>query len=410
MKYIVLIMDGAAGEPLEQLEGKTTLEASMTTLLDMMARKGTVGMVRTVPEGLEPSSATAITSILGYDPAQNNFGRGAIEAASMGIELAPNEVALRVNTLSIVDGIMASYSCDAIPTEESTAIVTRLAESLNDDTFTLYPGVSYRHILVVKDHPELMELSFTPPHDISDRAVAPYLPTGPGAELLQDYTDRARALLAADWTNADRIERGLKPATDLWPFWPGVAPQGTVPFAQARGGLTCALTSGVDLLGGLAELFGIDRLEIPEVTGGPDNNFGAQVTGGLDALADHDVVVVHVEAPDEQGHAGDIEGKMTAIEMIDTQMVSRIYGYAKEHGDVRVLVMPDHPTPISIKTHNGSPVPFLLWGEGIDPNGAAAYSEHQGSATGLVVDPGHLVMDLLLGTLTPADLTPPVGE
>lgn len=404
MKYIVLIMDGAAGEPLEQLDGQTTLEAAMTTLLDMLAQRGTVGVVKTVPDGLEPSSSTAITSILGYDPVANAIGRGAIEAASMGIQLGPDEVALRVNTLTIRDNIMASYSCGGITTADSSAIVRRLAKQLNDDTFTLYPGISYRHILVVKGHPELLELGYTPPHDISDRSIDGQTPRGDGAALLHDYMDRARALLAEDPTNAERTQRGDLPATDVWPFWPGAAPKGAIPFAEKNGGLTCALTSGVDLLGGLAEIFGIDRLEIPEVTGGPDNNFGAQADGGLVALDDHDVVVIHVEAPDEQGHAGDVEGKMTAIELIDTKMVSRIFGYAMERGDVRVLVMPDHPTPISIKTHIGAPVPFILWGPGFEPNGAAAYSEKFAEATGLVIDPGYQIMDLLLGRLALADI------
>ena len=397
MKYIVLIMDGAAGEPLEQLEGQTTLEASMTTLLDMLAQRGAVGMVKTVPDGLEPSSSTAITSILGYDPVENAMGRGAIEAAAMGIRLAPDELALRVNTLTIRDDVMASYSCGGISTAESNEIVRRLAEALNDDTFTLYPGVSYRHILVVKGHPELLELGYTPPHDISDRSIEGHTPRGEGATLLHDFMARARTLLLDDPTNAARADRGNLPATDLWPFWPGAAPEGAVPFADKNGGLTCALTSGVDLLGGLAEIFGIDRLEIPEVTGGPDNNFGAQADGGLVALDDHDVVVIHVEAPDEQGHAGDVEGKMTAIELIDTKMVSRIFGYAMERGDVRVLVMPDHPTPIARKTHVADPVPFLLWGAGIEPNGAFAYSEHAAEATGLVVDPASQLMGMLLG-------------
>ena len=396
LKYIVLIMDGASGEPLAQLDNKTTLEAAMTTLLDMMATQGTVGLAVTVPEGMEPSSSTAITSILGYDPRENYVGRGAIEAAAMGIELAPDEVALRVNTVTVRDGVMDSYSCNAISSDESHAIVNRIAAELNDDTFTLYPGLSYRHILVVNGHPELLDLEYSAPHDISDRAVAGHEPRGEGAALLLDYMAKAEALLLDDPTNVVRVQRGDKPATNLWPFWPGQAPEGAVPFSEKNGGLTCALTSGVDLLGGLAKMFGIDQIDIPEVTGGPDNNFGAQADGGIAALDDHDVVVIHVEAPDEQGHAGDVEGKMVAIEMIDTKMVSRIFGFAKERGDVRVLVMPDHPTPIVRKTHVADPVPFLLWGAGVEPNGAFAYSEHAAHATGLVVDPAHLLMGMLL--------------
>jgi 2,3-bisphosphoglycerate-independent phosphoglycerate mutase len=395
VKYVIVILDGAAGWPLAELGGRTTLQSAATPNLDELAREGRVGMAHTIPNGTEPSSSAACTSILGYDPIADYVGRGAIEAASMGIELAPNEVALRLNLVTITDGVMESYSCGSIATEESNAIVRDIASSLDDETFTLYPGVAYRHILVVRDHPELLELAYTPPHDISDRSVASHLPAGNGAELLLDYMKRARPLLANSGVNRCRAAEGDCAATDVWPFWPGVAPRGMVPFAEQRG-VTGAMTSGVDLLNGLAMLAGMSRLDIPGVTGGPDNDYAAQADGALAALGDHDLVVVHVEAPDEEGHEGNTAGKVAAIEAIDREVITRVRERAAS-GDVRILAMPDHPTPIEIKTHVGEAVPFVLWGPGVAANGASGYDEASAEATGLSLDPGRLVMDALLG-------------
>jgi len=393
MKYVVLILDGAAGWPLEELGSRTTLGAAKTPNLDALVAVGMLGLAQTVPTGAEPSSSAACTSILGYDPVADYVGRGAIEAASLGIALAPDEVALRLNLVHVADGRMVSYACGHIATEESRAIVGELQEALGDGTFRFYPGVAYRHILVVKGHPELVDLAYTPPHDISDQTIVGRRPAGDGAGLLLDLQDRARPVLAASPVNAARIARGDLPATEVWPFWPGTAPAGLKPFAEVRG-VRAALTSGVDLLNGLAVLFGIDRLAIAGVTDGADTDYAAQIAGALEALDDHDLVIVHVESPDEEGHAGDVAGKIAAIEAIDREMASVL---RDRIGEIRVLAMPDHPTPIELKTHVGEPVPFLLAGPGITPNAGAEFREFVAASTGLVVDPGHRVMDLLLG-------------
>ena len=267
MKYVVVILDGASGWPHDALGGRTSLQSASTPNLDRMAREGTVGMARTVPTGEEPSSAAACTSILGYDPVADHIGRGAIEAASMGISLAPDEVALRLNVVNTSDGIMRSYACGHISTAESRAIVAELQVALGDDVLRFYPGVAYRHILVVKGHPELTELAFTPPHDITDRPYQTHLPQGAGADFLLDVMERARPVLAAAPVNEARTARGDLPATDVWMFWPGVAPRGMRPFSEVRG-VSGAMTSGVDLLNGLAVLTGIDRLQIPGVSDG----------------------------------------------------------------------------------------------------------------------------------------------
>ncbi|MDZ4064124.1 MAG: cofactor-independent phosphoglycerate mutase, partial [Coriobacteriia bacterium] len=274
MKYCVVILDGAAGWPLPELGGRTCLRAAETPHLDELARTGRCGLAQTIPENMEPSSSAACTSILGYDPVQDYVGRGAIEAASMGIQLASDEVALRMNLVTVEDGRMRSYAGGHIPTEESCAIVADLGEALDDETFRVHSGVAYRHILVVKGHPELVAAKYTPPHDISDREIEGSFPRGAGADLLLDYMQRARSVLQHSALNLCRIDAGELPITDVWPFWPGVAPSGMTPF-QTKRGKRAALTSGVDLLNGLAVLTGIDRLDIDGVSGGSDNDYAA---------------------------------------------------------------------------------------------------------------------------------------
>ena len=391
LKHCIVILDGASGWPLESLGGRTTLQAASTPNLDALARAGQVGLARTVPPGVEPSSAAACTSILGYDPVADAVGRGAIEAASMGIQLAPDEIALRMNLVNIEDGAMASYSAGHIPTDEAREIVSDLSEALGGGVFRFHPGVSYRHIMVVGGHPELLRTRYAPPHDISGKPIAGYLPSGEGARILRGLMEDAHEVLGASVACRRRRENGATPVSDIWPFWPGAAPGGIVPFAGRRG-LSAALTSGVDLLNGLATLTGIDRLNIPGVTDGPDNDYAGQATGALEALGDHDLVVIHVETPDEAGHAGDVAAKIAGIEAIDREVVARL----REHDGMRILCMPDHPTPIALLTHVGEPVPFVLVGPGIRSNGAQAFEEAAAASTGLMVDPGYQVMDRLL--------------
>jgi len=423
MKYAIVILDGAADWKMGRLDNKTALEAATTPILDMMAHQGTVGLARTVPEGMEVSSNAACTSILGYEPVANFVGRGAIEAAAQSITLAPDEIAMRFNTLTILDGHMTSYSGGNIKTEDAHAIVTRLAEQLNDETFTFYPGKAYRHILVVKGYPEVLDLSYTPPHDISDDPVTiEELPNGDGEapRRLLELMERAHVALKDDPTNARLIEEGELPITDIWPFWPGSAPRDLQPFKEAHG-LSASMTSSVDLLRGLAALFDIEFMEVEGVTDGLDNAFGAQADAAIEALEnDTDLAIIHVEAPDEMGHQGEVQKKIHAIEFIDREIMTRLFAYAKErtaaantgteadesadagaggvdNSGFRILAMPDHFTPIATRTHEGDPVPFLIWGDGIKSNGAAVYSEEAAAKTGLSLDPdGYEVLSLLL--------------
>ncbi len=404
MKYVVLIVDGASGWPVASLGGKTAMEAARTPNLDQLAQRGTVGVAENVPEGMEASSAIACMSVMGFDPGVFYAGRGPIEAAAMGIELEPGQVAMRCNLVTVVDGRMVSYSAGNISTAEAAELVEALQQGLGDERLRFFPGVSFRHILTVRDGVALLETECTPPHDVTDKAVEGYGPKGPGAGLLRDLTERSKAILADHPVNRARIARGEPSATQIWLFWPGAKPDKVPSFSGANGGRTAALTSAVDLLRGLAVQTGIDVLRIDGVTDGGDNDFAAQMAGALAALEDHDLVFVHVEAPDEAGHAGDVEGKVRAIEQVDALMVPQLtdagasarYAWARDH-EVRVLVLPDHPTPLELKTHVAEPVPFVMWGPGFEANGAKAFTEKEARATGFAVAPGHLLLSKFLG-------------
>jgi 2,3-bisphosphoglycerate-independent phosphoglycerate mutase len=416
VKHVVLIIDGASGWPAAAHAGRTSLETAHTPNLDRLAAEGRVGVVSNVPEGMEASSAIACMSVMGFDPCGYYAGRGPIEAAAMGIELEPGQVAMRCNLVTVLDGRLASYSAGNISSAESAELIAALQEGLGDERCRFYPGVGFRHILTVRGRADLLSSSFTPPHDIAGQPVDASVPVGPGAAFAMDLMERSKAILQRHPVNERRMARGKPPATQIWLFWPGMRPAQMPAFADLYAGRKAALTSPVDLLRGLAVQTRIDFLAIPGVTDGPDNDYAGQMKAALAALSDHDVVFVHVESPDEAGHAGDAAGKVEAIEKIDALMVPQIVeaavvggrapaaaggrapGAAGSAGDgLRLLVLPDHPTPLEIRTHVAEPVPFLMWGAGFEANGASAYTEEAARATGLAVAPGHLLMSTFLG-------------
>ena len=394
MKYIVVITDGAAGWFLPELGGRTCLEAARTPNLDAMAREAVLGMARTVPPEMEPSSACACMSVLGYDPTVYYKGRAGIEAKSMGIPVAPDEVVFRCNLVTVRDGLMADYSAGHITTAEARELIAALDKSLGNKQIHFYPGVSYRHICKIKGHTGTLAAVCTPPHDIPNQPVAEFLPKGPGSGLLLDLMRRSEAVLREHPVNVARQSRGEIPATTIWLFWgTGLIPD-MPPFRQVYG-LSGAMTSGVDLLRGLAQMVDMEILDIPGVTDGQDNDYTAQVTGALSALDRHDLVVIHIETPDEAGHSGSSAEKVRAIERIDGDVMGKIRSW---HGDkLRVLVMPDHPTPVEIRTHCADPVPFMLWGSGFKSNGAKRFTEAEANMTGLFIDPGYNIMSKLTG-------------
>ncbi len=393
MKYVVLIIDGAAGLPIKEKSGRTCLELAATPNLDKMAAEGCSGLARTVPEGMEPSSACACMSVLGYDPMVYYKGRASIEAYSLGIPVGLGEVVFRCNLVTVSDGKMSDYSAGHITSGEGAELIKALNQKLGSSNIEFFAGVGYRHILKIKGHEETLQAICTPPHDIPGKPVAEYLPQGAGSDILRDLMLRAESVLKDHPVNIDRRRRGLLPATQFWLFW-GSGPLLPVPSFKEVYGLRAAMTSGVDLLRGLAKMAGMDILDIKGVTDGPDSDNAAQVSGSLAALKKRDLVVVHIEAPDEAGHSGSVEEKVKAIENIDKEVVGRLL---RHNGDLSVLVMPDHPTPVSVRTHTPDPVPFLIWGQGVNANGAKRFTEAEAAKTGVFIGDGYRIMGKLIG-------------
>ncbi len=388
-KYFFLIMDGAAGWALPAYGNRTCLELAETPNLDALAREGRMGVVRTVPPGMEPSSACACMSLLGYDPRVYYKGRGSIEARSMELPVGGGEAVFRCNLVSVTDGRMASYSCGYIGNDEAHELVVALNEELGSDEVSFHPGISYRHICKIRGHEETLAAMCTPAHDIPGGLIADHLPRGEGSEYLRDIMQRSAAVLADHPVNARRRARGEPPATMIWLFW-GSGQIPPMPAFREMFGLKAAMTSGVDLLLGLAKMADMRVLSIPGVTGDIANDYSAQLQGALDALRSHDLVVAHVEAPDEAGHDGSVMDKVEAIERIDRDMVAALR--RKGPRGFRVLVAPDHPTPIQVQTHVSDPVPFLMWGQGVSSSGGAHFTESEAAGTGLVVEEGFRLM------------------
>jgi len=394
MKYCVVIIDGASGLPLPERGGKTCLELAHTPNLDAMAQEGTLGLVRTVPSGMEPSSACACMSVLGYDPRIYYRGRAGIEARSMSITIDNGDVVFRCNLVAIRDSKMWDYSSGHISTEEARQLIAALNQSLGSDKVHFYPGVSYRHICKLTGREDTLLASCTPPHDIPGKPIDKFMPKGQGSDLLRDLMIRSEAVLRDHPVNIKRRFRGSIPAAMIWLFW-GSGKVPDMPAFNQIYGLNAAMTSGIDLLRGLARMAGMKVLDIPGVTGGLDNDYTAQAAGALEALNEYDLVVVHVEAPDEAAHAGSIDDKTEAIQRVDREVVSRLRSW--QPNALRVLIMPDHPTPIKTQTHSPDPVPFLLWGAGFATNGAKRFTEAEAKTTGFFIDEGHNIMGKLIG-------------
>jgi len=386
-------MDGASGWPLPKHGGKTCLELADSPNLDAMAQEALVGLVGTIPPGMEPGSACACMSVLGYNPAVYYRGRSAIEAKGMDIPIGEGEVVFRCNLVSVRDGKMLSYSAGYISTEEAKALIASLNKNLGSDTLHFYPGVSYRHICKIKGHEDTLLATCTPPHDIPGKPIKEFFPRGPGSNLLKDLMARSEVILQNHPVNIARRIRGDIPTTMIWLFWGSGKVPNVPPFKDIYG-LNAALTSGVDILRGLARMTGMEILNILGVTDGLDNNYAAQATGALEAFKKHDLVVIHVEAPDEAAHAGSVEGKIEAIEKVDKEIVSQVRSWNKD--TLRVLLLPDHSTPISVQTHVGEPVPFMLWGQGFKANGAHRFTEAEAKSTGILIEEGYKIMGRLI--------------
>lgn len=377
MKYVMMIGDGMADKPIAELGGKTPVAFAKTPNMDALAARGVLGMVRTVPEGFDPGSDVANMSLMGFDPTLYYSGRAPIEAASLGVDLPPGSVAFRLNIVSIREGLMHDYSSGHIETADAHEIVTELQAVLNDERITLYPGVSYRHLLVVKNFPA-GKLSCTPPHDISGREVATHAPVGAGAEIVADIVARAKMVLENSPINRRRTAEGKVPATDAW-LW-GNGGSKAFPSLKDRYNISGAVISAVDLVRGLGRLSGMEVIKVEGATGYLGTNYAGKVAACREALERHDFIYLHIEAPDETSHEGILAKKLQAIEEFDAEVVGPVLALCAEREDLRLIVLPDHPTLLSTKTHDASPIPFAVCGAGIMKASSRPYSEESAAA------------------------------
>ena len=389
MRYAVLIGDGMADEPLEKLGGRTPLEAADIPNMREIARKGQVGRIWTVPAGMPPGSDVATLSVLGYDPRKFYSGRAPLEAANLGIKLGAEEVAFRCNLITVEGERIADYAGGHITSEEARELVASLSRQMSTPTVKFYPGIGYRHICVVKDA-HFVRANCTPPHDVTGQPVKDHLPRGDGAAFLIDLMERSRELLQGHEVNKARVSRGQRPANMIWLWGQGVMPR--MPSFRDRFGVDGSVISAVDLLNGIAKLIGLDLIEVPGATGYYDTNFEGKGTYAVKSLEDKDFVLVHVEAPDEAGHNGDLDQKIRAIENFDRFVVGPLLRKLGDDPHSRLMVLPDHPTPVRVRTHTGDPVPFAWCGQGIAASGARAFGESEAAWSRLQVHDGHTLM------------------
>jgi len=402
MKYIILQGDGMADHPLPELEGKTPLQVARTPWMDLLARRGAIGMVKTIPPGMSKGSDVANLSILGYNPSLYYTGRAPLEAASMGVELKPDEVAFRCNLVTIKavhgsrftdHGIMEDYSAGHISTEEARELILEIDRQLGRDGVRFYPGVSYRHLLVIRGVSEMIKC--IPPHDFSGKLVAHYLPQGNGAGVLLDLMEQAYRILHHHPINRARHEQGLPPANAVWFWGQGRAP--SMPSFQEKYGLSGAMISAVDLMKGLGRYAGFEVPHVPGATGYLDTNYTGKVEAFLKALARHGLVFLHVEAPDEAGHNGDLKAKIQALEDFDSKVVGPVLAGLRDFPEHRILLLCDHPTPITLRTHTDEEVPFVIY-PAEKGRGAICYSEWAGRSSGLRLNEGFKLMDYFLSS------------
>ncbi len=393
MKYIVLIGDGMADYPIPELDNKTPLEVANIPNMDLIAKKGMSGMAKTIPDDLPPGSDVANLSAVGYDPNIYYTGRGPLEAGSMGIKLGADDIAYRCNIVCIQDGVMIDYSSGHITSDESRELIAVLNDKLSREDIVFHPGVSYRHLLVHTNGSE--SLKCTPPHDITDREYEEYLPSGDGQEIIRDLMEKSRHILEDHPVNKKRVANGKRPGNIIWPWGQGRTPD--MPTFAEKFGLAGSVISAVDLIKGIGFYAGLDIIDVPGATGYLDTNYLGKAEYSLESLKDKDFVWVHVEAPDEASHAGNIEAKIKAIEDFDSKVVGTVLHKMDESGeDYMLLVLPDHLTPISVRTHVHGHVPFVACGTKIKADGIDKYSELSASSGSISFDNGYELLPYLI--------------
>lgn len=394
MKYIVVLGDGMADRPIEELGGKTPLEVAKKPNIDALAKNSELGLVKTVADGMKPGSDVANLGVLGYDSAIYYSGRSPLEAVSIGVEFTPEDVTYRTNLVTLKgEGdyssmIMEDYSAGEITTEEARELILAVENALGKDGLHFFPGISYRHCLLLDKADTGAEL--TPPHDISGRVIGEYLPKGVHSELLLELMKKSYEVLSNHPVNKARIARGLNPANSVW-FW-GEGRKPSLMNFEEKNGVKAAMISAVDLLKGIGKVSGMEVIEVEGATGNNDTNYKGKALAALETLKKNDFVYIHIEAADECGHRGQLDAKIKSIEDIDELVVGTLIEGMKGK-DYAMMILPDHPTPICIRTHSSEPVPYMIYRSNEKVNGADSYTEKTGADSGIYIEKGYTLID-----------------
>lgn len=384
MKYIVIIPDGMADEPIQELGNKTPLEVARRPNMDYMARHGMTGLVQTIPPGMQPGSDIGNMALLGYDPKTSHTGRAPLEAANLNIVLKDDEIAFRCNLVTVANGRMVDYSAGHISTKEAAILIEALNSQLVHDGVRFYAGKSYRHLLVLKTRrpQEYLKIKTYPPHDLLNKEIKAYLPSkGPSSEMLLMLMEKSKTIFEHHSVNQVRIDLKENPANMIWLWGQGIRPN--FPSFREKFGVEGAIISAVDLVNGIGRLAGLEVIDVPGITGYYDTNYSGKAQYALEALKTKDCVYIHIEAPDEAGHNGDWQAKIGSIERIDKDIVGAVLNYFGEYEEVRILVVPDHPTPVALRTHTDDPVGFVMYGSGISHDGSEKFTEASAQEKGL---------------------------
>ncbi|HZJ82862.1 MAG TPA: cofactor-independent phosphoglycerate mutase [Clostridia bacterium] len=402
MKYIVILGDGMADIPVPELDNKTPLQYANKPNIDRLARKGAIGLVKTVPEGMPPGSDVANLSTMGFNPRLYYTGRSPLEAISMGISLKDEDITLRCNLVSLSDDedygdkIMVDYSADGISTEEAKELINAIGERFNDSIFSFYPGVSYRHCLVWNHGPT--DLHLTPPHDILDKPIADFLPMEDKDIILLNMMKESYSILQNHPVNLSRISRGLRPANSIWLWGAGTKP--SLPSFYETYNKSGSVISAVDLIKGIGICAGLRSIDVDGATGDINTNFVGKAQAALHELdSGQDFVYLHIEAPDECGHRNEVENKVRAIELIDELVVATILEGLNGYEDYRIMILPDHATPLALRTHTSEPVPYIIYEKGdSNKNPVDGYDEYQAQETGIYEEQGYTLMAKFLNS------------